>query len=491
MLLAGAVCYVLFTIHWQWMWDTQVMHYISFLIDHGRAPYKDIYDFNMPGSYLTERWVIDVFGGGDLGWRFYEFTLLGSMTLAMIVIARPYDWMAGLFAGVLFSLMYGALGPFQAAQRDEVMTVLLFVGYALLFTAVRRGWPAMMLPFGLVVGIATLIKPTVLPFAVGLLLLVYLVLRRQGRAAASYVGLGIGGLAIALGILLEFLLPWHALGPFFFILRKLVPYYSTLGHPTMWMLVERSLPHTVVLCALVAGLLAATGRERTGGDAGWYANWEMWAVRLGFVFGGVSYFVQRKGYDYHRIAFMCFGLLWIGLEFTAAMKDGGWRRSVGAAGMGFAVLAILPVNANRLRHAQDRNPAAFVLEQDLARLGGEKLQRKVQCLDMVGGCFSALYRMGLVQSTGFTGDTLFFVPGNDPVVEYYRKIFWDDIHADPPTVIILSNEWFYYSIYSFDKLNAWPEFRDYLNSAYRLDVSRGVFELYGKPMEFRVYVLKR
>jgi hypothetical protein len=110
---------------------------------------------------------------------------------------------------------------------------------------------------------------------------------------------------------------------------------------------------------------------------------------------------------------------------------------------------------------------------------------------MVGGCFSALYRMGLVQSTGFTGDTLFFVPGNDPVVEYYRKIFWDDIHADPPTVIILSNEWFYYSIYSFDKLNAWPEFRDYLNSAYRLDVSRGVFELYGKPMEFRVYVLKR
>ena len=137
-LLAGAACYVVFTIHWQWMWDTQVMHYIVLLLNHGKVPYKDIYDINMPGAYLTERWAIGIFGGGDLGWRLYEFTLLGSMTGAMIVIALPYDWLAGLFAGVLFSLQVGSMGPWQAAERDEVMTVLIFIGYAFLMLAVRK-----------------------------------------------------------------------------------------------------------------------------------------------------------------------------------------------------------------------------------------------------------------------------------------------------------------------------------------------------------------
>jgi hypothetical protein len=110
---------------------------------------------------------------------------------------------------------------------------------------------------------------------------------------------------------------------------------------------------------------------------------------------------------------------------------------------------------------------------------------------LVGGCYSALYRLGLVQSTGFTGDLQFFGPDDGNVVPYYRKIFWDDIHRDPPEVIILSNEWYQSSTYSFDKLNTWPEFRDYLNSAYRLDATQGVFMFYGYPMEYRVYVRRK
>lgn len=481
-LLAGAACYVAFTVHWKWMWDTQVMHYIVFLMDHGFAPYKDIYDINMPGSYLTERWAIGIFGGGDLGWRLYEFTLLGTMTAAMIVIARPYDWMAGLFAGVLFSLAYGSLGPYEAAQRDEVMTVLLFVGYAFLFVAMRRGWPGLMVPFGLAVGIAILIKPTVLPFGIGLLLFPFFALKRRGEAPAAYVWLGIAGFALALAILLDFLLPQHALGPFLFILTRLVPHYASQARPSIWILVRRGLPLSVVLYATIAVVLAATRRQR--------ANWEMWEIRVGFLFGAVSYFAQRKAYEHHRIAYICFGLLWAGLEMTEAMKDRGWRRNLGVAGMAFAVLVMVPVSARRLSRRHDTNPAAYVIEDDLERLGGDRLQHKVQCLDMVGGCLNALYRLGLVQSTGFTGDSLFFAPDDTAVVPYYRKIFWDDIHRDPPKVIVLSDEWYTESSYTFDKLNAWPEFRDYLNSAYRLDATQGTFVLYGFPMVYRIYVLK-
>ena len=481
-LLAGAASYVVFTIHWRWMWDTQVMHYIVLLLKHGKVPYKDIYDINMPGAYLTERWAIAIFGSGDLGWRLYEFTLLGAMTLAMIVIALPYDWLTGLFAGVLFSVQLGSLGPMQAAERDEVMTVLIFIGYAFLFAAVRKAIPWLMLPFGLAMGIATLIKPTVVPLVLCLLVFLFVTLKRREKSPIAYILFAIAGLGIALGILLDFLLPQHAFGPFFFILSKLVPYYSSLAHPSLWVLIRRSLPQAFLIYMPLTLLLAVASRRR--------ANWEMWAVRAGFLFGGISYFIQRKGYDYHRIAFVCFGLLWIGLEFTAAMKDRGWRRNVGVVGIAFGVFMMVPLNARKVHGRHDVNAAVPVLEQDLLRLGGNELQGKVQCLDMVGGCLSALYRLDLVQSTGFTGDTQFFGLDDGNVVPYYRKILWDDFHQDPPAVIILSDEWYQESNYSFDKLNAWPEFRDYLNSAYRLEGTQGPFTLYGYPMFFRIYVRK-
>ena len=482
-LLAGAMAYVVFTIHWQWMWDTQVMHYIVLLLDHGKVPYKDIYDINMPGAYLTERWAIAIFGGGDLGWRLYEFALLGSLTLAMIVIAMPCDWLAGLFAGVLFSLQIGTLGPLQAAERDEVMTVLIFIGYALLFVALRRAKPWLMLLFGLSTGIAALIKPTVVPLIVCLLLFVFFVLKKRGKSPAGYILCALLGLATALGILLDFLLPPHAFGPFLFILSKLVPYYSSLAHPTLAVLIRRSLPQAFLVYLPLMLLLAVTARVRP--------NWEMWCIRTGFLFGGISYFVQRKGYDYHRIEFLCFGLLWIGLEFTAAMKERGWRRYVGVAGMAFAVLFMVPFNARKVHARHDVNTAAYVLKQDLIELGGGKLQGKVQCLDMVGGCLSALYRLDLVQSTGFTGDTQFFGPDDGKIVPYYRNILLNDFRTNPPAVIILSNEWYQESSYSFDKLNTWPKFRDYLNSAYTLDATQGPFDLYGYPMSYRIYVLKQ
>lgn len=478
-LLGGAVCYVAFTVHWQWMWDTSVMHYIAMALQRGKVPYKEINDINMPGSYLMERLGIELYGGGDLGWRLWEYTLLGTMTAAMIVIARPYDWVAGLFAGVLFSLLYGSLGPYQAGQRDEGMTVLLFIGYAFLFVAIRRGWPLLMAGFGLAHGMAILIKPTVLLFAMALLVFPIFVLRRQGRRWGAYVGFGVLGLGAALGILFAFLLPGGAFQAFFYSVRKLMPYYSGLAHPSLWVLVRRSLPKSVMVYALAAAVLAATNRQK--------ANWEMWAIRLGFVFGAFSYFAQGKGYDYHRIPYLCFGLLWAGLEFLAAMKDTGWRRTLGVVGMAVAVLFAVPFNARKVRQMQEKNTSAFVLRDELERLGGKKLDGKVQCMDLVGGCLSALFREGILQSTGSTGDLPYFGPNDGKVVPYYRATLWDQLQRDPPEVFIVSNEWYQSSSYSFEKLNTWPEFRDYLDSQYRVDMTLNA-PLYGYPFVYRVYV---
>ncbi len=194
-----------------------------------------------------------------------------------------------------------------------------------------------------------------------------------------------------------------------------MPYYSSLAHPTLWVLIRRSLTQAFLVYLPLTILLACASRSR--------ANWEMWAIRAGFLFGGMSYFFQHKGYDYHRIAFVCFGLLWIGLEFTAALKDRGWRRLVGLAGLAFGVFMMVPLNARKIQARHDQvNTAVPVLQQQLTRLGGDQLQNRVQCLDLVGGCLSALYRMDLVQSAPDSPGTLqFFGPDDGNVEPYYSQ----------------------------------------------------------------------
>jgi len=109
--------------HWPWMGDTQIFHYVNFLVGKGMSPYRQIFDLNMPGSYLSDFIGTAIFGSSDLGWRLYDYTLLAILTAAFIFIAVEYDWFAGLYAGVLFALMHGSEGPWQTAQRDQVMTV--------------------------------------------------------------------------------------------------------------------------------------------------------------------------------------------------------------------------------------------------------------------------------------------------------------------------------------------------------------------------------
>jgi hypothetical protein len=114
----------------------------------------------------------------------------------------------------------------------------------------------------------------------------------------------------------------------------------------------------------------------------------------------------------------------------------------------------------------------------------------VQCLDVVTGCYSALYRLGLLQSTGWMGDIQWFAPNDGPVQQHYRQIFWDQIHQNPPKVIVVSSEWFG-KVYSFDKLNTWPEFRDYVNSTYALAMTRTFGSFDGNTLAYRIYVLRQ
>jgi hypothetical protein len=490
-LSAAAIYYVCMTIHWQIMEDAPVMHYVNFLIDHGRMPYTDITDNNMPGAYFTESIAMHIFGYGDVGWRVYDFVLMAIMTGALVLIAMPYDWMAGLFAGGLFFSMHEAEGPKYSLEREQVITVLLVIGYAALFRSVRRRQPAWMLLVGLTGGLATSIKPTFLPLTLALLLMAAWVLWRRGVAWLPYMAWAFAGLAAMAAADLLYLLHFHALGGFLYILRVVTPTYGGLARSSLWTLLRLSLDWpTALLLALTLLAALVSGRRHMRWE------WEKWAIALGVLFGWLSYFVQGKPFLHHRYTYLVLLLLLIGLESMEALRRRGPQQRLAAAALLFALFVAMPIECREVLHIHrqmptGQTPFTLALEDDLNRLGGAPvLQDKVQCMDLVYGCLDALYHLDIVENTSYTGDLLLFTKRDSVAAEYYKNKYWALDHVDPASVIVMSNEWFQ-EPNSFDKLRYWPAFAAFLQTNYTQVVQR---RFVGEGMDaknpdgYRIYI---
>jgi hypothetical protein len=478
-MLVGAFVYmVVHTMRWPLMQDAQVIHYVNFLTDHGFAPYREIGDMNMPGAYWMERFGMTVFGAGDLGFRLYDIFLMIAMAGAMIAIAWPYDWLAGLFAGVLFAVIHAADGPKGAGQRDAVMAVLMVVGLAFLLYSVRRRAAAWMAMGGFFFGLATAVKPTIAPLGFVLLVMAVVVLRKRGDSAARFVAFGLLGGAVPAALFFAYLLHYRALDAFITMNREVTAYYSHLYRMTWLDLLRECMPRPMRL--LVPFGLAAVAMNPDRG------NWERWALAAGVAFGAFSYFVQGKGYYYQRYPLVVMTLLWFAIELSIAARRRGMARAIGSAGLAIGIFGLTPLFAERARTVFYSNIFTETLESDLRQIGVAGLQHNVQCLDMVDGCMNALYHLQIVQQTGMTGDNLLFPPDtNFTVVRDERQRFWGRVVAHPPDVFVISDEQFMDAA-SFDKLKRWPQFAQYLAEHYDLRSAHS----FPITVAYRIYVRK-
>ncbi|MBW8748147.1 MAG: hypothetical protein JF584_11395 [Acidobacteria bacterium] len=106
---------------------------------------------------------------------------------------------------------------------------------------------------------------------------------------------------------------------------------------------------------------------------------------------------------------------------------------------------------------------------------------------MVSGCLSALYRLGLVHHTGFLGDFMLFGPAGSQPSAYYRNMFLEEAQHNPPGVIVLTTSGLAQPE-SFEKIAQWPQFVEFLNSNYSLDVTRICDP--SNSRGYRIYLLK-
>ncbi len=489
------VLFVFFSRHWPLIGDATLVHYLVLLLDHGFSPYRTIVDAQMPGTYLLDWGVVHFFGGGAVGLRVFDFTLLALAALAMLWITWPWDRFAGFFAAALFALLHGRDGIPQTSQRDLIMAVLMLLAVAAAFHAVRRSQSGWMFLFGFCTATATSIKPTAAPVAL-LLILAAIVLRRNGRPLFWYMAWGIVGLILPCLAVALFLIKERSIPAFLQAIRGMWPYYATLDNRPWGYLLRHSISPLLFLVLLWMMLLLLKGiRWRKEPAAPWH--WERFALWMGLALGFFSYLSQRKGYPYHRYPVLAFLLLLMALDFSDALRRHGVLRLCGIIGLAAGALIIAPMSVYKISTYDWRYDQLFtMLRSDLQHEGGASLSGHVQCLDTSAGCINALYRMKLVESTGFLVDFYFWAPRQTPVTEQMRRRFWTALQENPPKVFVVMKQDFPNGPDTYDKITRWPEFANYLSQDYTLAADRVAGTWVKResrsypPTSYRIYVRK-
>jgi hypothetical protein len=470
-LTVSALLFFLCSWRWPLVGDSALIHYIGFLIQRHWAPYRQLGDMNMPGSYLIEIAAMHLFGMGALAWRLFDFTLLGIATAAFFLLtanlggpsfpasSERVGSLAALFASSLFILIHGRDGLSEGGQRDLTMAVCLLAATAFLFLAVRKRklWPAA--AFGLLSGIASTIKPTTLPLTLAqLALALYALNKIQGESVvpetvipsgARSAKSGVPGelarwggksrdprifllvISAALAYLaapilaLIFLVRERALAAFLAGFHGIIPYYASLGHRPLSFVLLHSISPLLPLVLLWLGILVLLRPQ---------LHWERAALLAGVVFGLLNCVVQQRALPYYRYPLLVFLLPLMAIDFTRALRPdpnpsavapfatalssrvGSVRAAkyLAALALAFAAFFLAPQSAVLIhRYRWWETDFISSLQQNLNALGGSSLSGHIQCIDSISGCGNVLYRMRLSPSTGVLSDFLLFGAASD------------------------------------------------------------------------------
>ena len=461
-LLTGCVLFVcLSTIHWPLAGDASLIHYIDFLMEHGRVPYRDIDDMNLPGAYFIDYVVMHVLGTGSLAWRIFDMSLMLTASFAMVSIARPYGWFPGVFAGTLLTLIHGRDGIFQLGQRDLTIAVLMLMAYAALFKAVRDDAAPWMLLFGVCSSMMVTIKPVFLPFGAALLICTVCMHTRRRQSMAALVRWGVCGLFIPFAALIAFLWATHSVTDFIAVMRGIMPYHASLARKPIRYLFLHACSPLLPLCGIwIIGLVFQWR---------YWLRFESACLLIGVLLGLASYVIQGKGYSYQRYPFLAPILLVMSLDVYRCLHSTRWAQAAGWMGIAFGTLFLAPVSTVKASQYDWRNhDFSVMLTSDLQRLGGRDLSGKVQCIDTIGGCFGVLYDLQLLQTDRFVYDEFLFNPTGDTAVARTRDRFLSEMEKRPPQYLIITNDLFPLGPRGFRKLSAWPRFDSFVRQNYVL-----------------------
>jgi hypothetical protein len=225
----------IYSTRWRMEHDTPLLQYAALLMDqYDLFPYRDIFDLNMPGTFIFHFLVGRLFGYGDLAHRYVDLFLLGVLSLTTYFFMRRFGPLVGWGAAIVFPLIYLSHGQMVSLQRDYIGVIP--IAFALLWIPAKSEGAVGLRRFAIVgalFGIALLFKPhLVLGFPIihgGLLALRWAQRDRSTRDFLKTSGVSTLCLLFPALLVMIWLYANSALGHFIAIYSDYVPLYSSLS----------------------------------------------------------------------------------------------------------------------------------------------------------------------------------------------------------------------------------------------------------------------
>ena len=226
------------SLSWRLLSDSAFLHYVAYLInEHGFVPYRDIFEVNMPGTYLFHMAIGRMFGYSDFAFHMVDVAWLTATLTVTWFIMKPFGRLVASASCLLFGLIYLGAGPHMSLQRDFI-AILPIATAILLVTRRKPNQSVNIIHFllGILFALAALIKPHM---AIGLpAMIIYNCIHdtNGSKSVKTLIKLCIaGGIFALVGFLstlaIPFLWLWRigALESFWNIFSSYVPLYLQMS----------------------------------------------------------------------------------------------------------------------------------------------------------------------------------------------------------------------------------------------------------------------
>jgi len=472
-----------YSTRWPIAHDEAPLFYEAFLMRaEGLVPYRDLFDFQMPGSFIAYSILGRLSGFDSFRIRILDLTILTALLAITFFALRRFGKTPALAAAILFGLKYLQGGPSMALQREYLL--LIFVAFAVWISMRDELTLKHRITLGLLFGLAAVIKPHA---AIGLIPILFFDISDMVKrlkltlptAAVRSILPAAAGFLIPILAMVAWLGLTGALTPFITIAANYWPLYSqvngqmevTAGAARMSLLLNQFLR------------LGGNGLWLIPASIGIYLNQNKKTYLLASLALCYAIYPAFSGqfFPYHYIPFTYFIILLASLSIpTFDLRPMTFSSFI------LTIFLLLP-SQTFIRQLEGK-PIATSTDraEEISRFLEKNLQKgdTVQPLDWTGGTLLAMLETRAHIATPYIFDFYFYHHVSNPYIQSLRADFMNDLQAASPRFIIevtaIDKPW----ITGPDTSRKFPELREFLNKNYSIAIQKDDYTIYefdGRP----------
>ncbi|MDD2920684.1 MAG: hypothetical protein PHQ36_00210 [Anaerolineales bacterium] len=472
-----------FSLRWLIAHDEAPLLYEAFLMQKGFMPYRDIFDFQMPGSFLAYYLLGALSAFGPFRLRILDLAILAALLAVTFLFMRRFGKIPAAAAAILFGLKYMQGGAFMSLQREYLF--LPFIAVALWINLRDDLPPRDYFITGFLFGLAAIIKPHA---ALGLIPIALFHVSNLGKRATRNLLLIAFGFSIPI-ILVGAWLAWTgALSPFVDIALNYWRLYSQINGQMEITPAETRLPflltQTIKLGGHALWLLPASIGVYLVPQENKKRAYLLAALALCYA---VYPALSGQFFEYHYIPFIYFIVLLSSLALTPlrpsphAPRSSSFIFHLSSFILCFTILVAVRPSNTFIRQIEGR-PIAKTTDRAavIAKYLEANLQAgdTVQPLDWTGGTLLAMLETRAPIATSYVFDFYFYHHVSTPYIQNLRADFMRQLQKANPRFIVevaaVDKPW----VSGEDTTREFPELRGFLNQNYSVEVDKGDYLIY-------------